>query len=178
MLCENCGNKFSSYTGKTHCQKCRNALGLVNSQALRARIQKRIKQTAEDPMLYADEIKRLAVKIKWNLLSHIDMFRVVHIYLNITNDPEKYSSDTPEIQAQLMIKELIRMITLPKKKPGRPSMSVCLIEGDRVVKTWKSTTECANELGMRSTSVTKICNGGRVKGRKMMLVWKSDLKNI
>lgn len=175
--CENCSKKFYSSTGKTKCSACNRLLGFVKpSNYEKIRLNKALKRNCGSVHDYSTEIKILATKVKWNLINHIDIFRIADLYLTITCNDLKYSTKEPEQQVELMIAELLVLLShKPSTKVGRPSRYVVqLNEKGEVIKEFVSVRKCSKELNYSQVTIQKRCNGQKTRVREI-LKWKEDI---
>lgn len=115
--CLHCKSKFYSSTGKQHCRNCRRLLGLLSPEANRQRLARALKSICSDPLVWERDIKLLQIKLKWGLFSHIDAFRVAHIYMDCICNADKYCTLDAMKQAEHMLAELATIIDQIKNKP-------------------------------------------------------------
>jgi hypothetical protein len=163
--CANCGTKFTSTTGKKHCRVCRRLLGLISPVAMKRSISLTTKLNCSDVREHEKEIKILATKLKWNLLTPLDYYRVANVWMTVTCDEIKWSSKEIHTQIELMLDLLIRMLSEPvshyAKKPGagfRKSVKQVDSSG-RTLKKWSTVKEVCEEFDLNRTFVTAVLNG-------------------
>lgn len=161
LKCINCGNKFHSTVGKVSCRKCNNLSKNLSRTYSDTKTKKMIKSNCDDYKQYETDIRLLYVKLKHNLLSQIDIFRVVNIYISVTCNEASYSTFTPEDQCACMLNDLMNMVTSVDevKTKGRKGRAVVKIneEGD-VIAEYASVTEAAKSHDIYKGYVTNSCN--------------------
>lgn len=175
-ICKNCGKTHTSVT-KEYCRNCARSLGFISKQAIQNRIRRSIKNLCSDIKEFEGEIKRLAVKMKYDLISPIDLYRIVDIYLKVTCDENKYSIQSPLDQCRCMIEELILALSnidrTPSTKNGRAVVHIN--NRGRIVAEWSSIRKAALSLDYVASAIRSRCNGKKVKSIKEDLRWKSDI---
>jgi hypothetical protein len=176
--CANCGTKFKSKTGKEHCRVCRRLLGLISPVSMKKSIQLISRSNCSDVREHEKEIKILATKLKWNLLTPLDYYRVANVWMIVTCDELKWSSQEIHTQIELMLDLLVKMLSEPvsnyTKKPSsgfRKSIKQVDSSG-RTLKKWPTVKEACEELDLNRTLVTSILNGKK-KVSNLDLRWVS-----
>ena len=162
--CKNCDKYFKSATGKEHCRVCRRLLGLISPIAMKKSIDIITKFNCSDVKEYEKEIKLLATKVKWGLISHLDYFRIADVWMAVTCDEVKWSAKEPNIQISLMIDLLVRMLqdanikyikaTPPSKRKAVKQVDV----SGRTLKTWSTVKEVCEEFDLSRPIITAVLN--------------------
>jgi hypothetical protein len=173
--CRTCGRIFHSTIGKDLCRFCYSIDGHLYSKSIRMRKHALVKKLEGPIDRWRDRIKILLVKMKWNLLSQIDIFLVAHIYMDITNNENKYSTLQIDHQIQYMLLELEKMMNNEFVPPPRLGRRVEQIDSKgKVVQEFFSMSAAAKHHDVHIAVVRKSClNGGFLNKKKpLRFRWK------
>lgn len=177
-ICLNCKKKFYSTKGKENCAPCSRLLGLIKPYIVRRSSYYKLKRTCEDVSLFERDIYLLATKFKWNLISPVDIYRVADLYIKVTCNDLKYSTNDPERQAEIMIKDLVELLELKKQLPTiaryKARSIVQLSKNGRVIRTFNSIKHAVEVLDYTDSTIKRACNGKKTI-IKEILKWKADI---
>lgn len=176
-VCKNCFKNFYSTRGKEFCRKCSLSLGLVSREAIRQLTKRRLLSLCEDIKIYEPEIKCLAVKLKYRMISPLDIYRIADLYMKITCNEIKYSTKEPLDQCYSMIDELLQtLMSLDQPKHPRSGKSVVVLDKNNKIKAeYPSVRQAAKALDYSEISITRLCDGKPVKCIKENIKWKASL---
>ena len=168
--CQNCNRRFFTTIGKVLCRHCFAIEGNFSNSYRKTQMGKSnipaIKQ-------WTPEIKILLVKLRWNLLNHVDFFKICHIYMECVNNENKYSSLETDQQIQYMLLELNKMMSGEFVAKGlyRKGRTVEQIDSLGVaIKEYISIRMAAAEHKISRSIVQKSCdNGGYLNKRHKRL---------
>lgn len=171
--CSRCGKKYHG-TKKEYCRICCNELGLVTRNTIWFQQKRRMKSFVASPQPFITDIKILATKFKWNLLSPIDLFKIVNIWLKLFDANNGYDRMNLNDQISKMIADL--KWSLDKEPSNHESKrkiikGVVLWQNEEIVKTWTSVKKCSEDLEISTSTIRMICDGKRTR-----FVW--DLRYI
>lgn len=160
--CARCGKRFYTTKGADKCRNCRRLAGEISSAGIRKRIAGILKTSCDDVKNWKSDITCLNVKLKHNLLAPTDYFRVAHIYMAVTCNEVKFSALEPEEQVIHMLDELWQLLmsdnVVPKPHLNRKRRGVNLYdELGKVIETWSSISQCAEDLDLSRSQVRYIC---------------------
>jgi hypothetical protein len=174
--CTSCGRKFWSQKGKEQCRTCMQAT--FNGQApeyVNRKVKRLIEKSCESVFKYERDIKILATKMKWNLLSHIDLFRIANIYMDVVCDETKFSTYEADVQCQYMLSELMIMLQSDDGTYQPKYKAICRMDGKgNVLQRWDNATKASEELGVSRKILVSIA-AGQKKVRRLFMKWESDL---
>lgn len=182
--CVRCDKTLHGLKGKDTCRSCNWILGNVTEQYARRIILKIEEEHCSDAIHWQKEIMLLSVKQKWNLLNPIDYYRVADIFIKVSCDANKYSTETPEKQCELMLHEL-RLVLSGKaeaaKKRGKKGKSIVAYKSgtSEVFMSFNSCKECAEFFNCSSSTLSSHINA-RYLSKKIPydLRWGKDTFNI
>jgi hypothetical protein len=176
-ICAGCGRKFHTTTGKTLCRHCYSISGFSLTQK---RKQKQLQQLPDcHPITgWEKSIKTLLVKLKWNLLSPVDLFRVAHIYMDCVCDENKYSTLIPEEQCQYMLLEMSGILKGELDANNKKSKPVVKIDANgNILAEYSSMKSAASANKVFISFVANSCKkdgyiNAKGKNRKLRFRWK------
>lgn len=180
--CKGCDKKFHSKLGKELCRSCNALQNNYKPGYLKLKTKRMLKNNCADHRVWAKDIKLLYVKMKHNLLSHIDLFRIASIFMEITCNEVKYSSLEPEEQCKSMINDLIKMVTEDDYEISdghhRGRGVVRIDEKGRVIETFRSIREAAEYHDVYRGFVKNSCDKaleGKDKNGRLRFRWKNHI---
>lgn len=172
--CESCGKKFESTTGKTKCRLCRRLHNEISEFSIKRNLNQMQANLCNELQPYANDIRLLNAKLKWDLLTPLDYFRVADLYVKITCDEMKYSAQDPDVQIKLMLHDLYQLLVNDKFKIKSEKGKKAIIQLDKegkVIAKWSSVKACAKDLYLDRASVRAYCNGKR-RSKFFILRWR------
>ena len=177
-LCDHCKKKFYSSIGKEYCRACSNKLGLVEKRSEHKSMIRKIKKLCTDVKVYEKEIYLLAAKSKWDLLNPADFYKVAHIFMDVVCNENKYSTKTPDMQAILMLDELVKLLEYKKiehhYRRYQARGVVQLDKKGKVIRTFSSIKQAVEVLDYCDSTIKRACDGKKTL-IKEILKWKSDV---
>lgn len=177
--CTKCNRRFYSQIGKVDCKACMIQTGDMTSEYVRRKTIRQMKNNCQDVMDFESEIKILATKNKWNMLSHIDLFRIANIFIAVTCNENVYSTLEPDEQCKCMISDLIRMLS-EKELETKIVISRAVVRVDsrgRVLEEYKSMTEAAKAHDVYVGYVQNSCRANleKLSKKRLKFRWKKDI---
>lgn len=172
--CKRCNKIYYSTTGKEYCRDCFSIVGVYKNIYYKNKQQKHIRINCNERVdKWETEIKLLATKIKWNLLTPIDHFRIANIWMSVTGDENKFSTQPVDVQCVNMIAKLLKMLSGEIEVGNKRSKPVCKIdERGNVLETYRSVGEAAKANDVYKEFVTHSCNKGRsYKNSRLRFRW-------
>lgn len=173
--CESCGKKFSTINDKTKCRLCRRLHNEISEVSMRRNLLQQEKSLCNELEPVANDIRLLNAKLKWNLLTPLDYYRVADIFVKVTCDEMKYSAQEPEVQVKLMLNDLYQLLINDqfkiKSHRGIKRAIVQLNSSGQVIAKWPSVRSCAKDLDLDRATVRAYCDGKR-KSRTYTLRWR------
>ncbi len=167
LKCHDCGRRFFSTKGKTLCRHCFSIKGHFLSESYRRKNNRFSKDISDVISRWSPQIKILLVKMKWNLLNQVDIFKVAHIYMECIDNENKYSSLEVDEQVQYMLMELEKMMTgnfNPSERAGRRVLQIDATGA--IIKEFCSMNAAARELKVHLSFVKNSCNNNGYIGKK------------
>lgn len=159
--CVGCQKKFHSTTGANKCRFCKRVSGELTKKTYR----RDLENQCSDIKKYDSDIRCLCVKIKHNLMTPADFYRVCDIYMQVTCNENKYSTFEAKDQVAYMLKELWDTLKMSKEvvfktREDKRKKKVALFNEDGVeVKRWSSIRDCSYELDLNLDNIRAICTG-------------------
>lgn len=176
--CQNCKKKFHSSTGKLYCRACRNYLNMIPNASKKRNQKNKLKRLCEDVLLHQSEIYLLATKEKWGLLNQIDFFRVANIYMLVVCNENRYAQKEPDVQVQMMLKELVDLIEFRKIDATNTKYKTrAIVQLDKngiVVRTFQSMKHASQVLDYSTFVIKRTCEGYKTAAKEI-LKWKSEI---
>lgn len=180
MNCKSCGKKVVTKYIPPLCRYCKKLFGENKEHTVRVKVTKLVRKSCDDVKKYESEIKRLATKVKHNLLTPIDPFRICDIFIAVTCDETKYAALDVDMQCRLMIKDLVDMLTIPhfqiknSRSYNRRGRAIVKIEEGVVIEQYASLRHAQEKTDYPRDSIKKVCNGGKVRSIKEDFRWARD----
>lgn len=174
--CTSCGRRFWSQIGKEQCRTCMQAT--FNNQPIEyvnRKVKRLIEKSCESVFKYERDIKLLATKMKWDLLSHIDLFRIANIYMAVACDETKFSTYEADVQCQYMLSELMMMLQSDDGTYQPRYKAICRMDGKgNVLQRWDNATSASVDLGVSRKILVSIA-AGQKRVSRLFMKWESDL---